>query len=303
MIYENAMELVGNTPLIKLSRVSGDYNIYAKLESWNPGGSVKDRIALNMVQEAEKEGTLQPGSTIVEPTSGNTGIGLALVAALKDYDIVLVMPESVSNERKKLLKAYGADVILTDKEEGMKGSMEKARSLVAENEDYFMPSQFSNPANPEAHRKYTAREIISDLDEVAALVVGVGTGGTLTGTGSVLKQEFPAIKVFAVEPEDSPVISGGEPGSHMIQGIGAGFIPEILKQDIIDEVIKIGNQKAYQTMLGIAQTEGLMVGLSSGANVAAALQVAEKIEKGKNIVTFLPDTGERYLSVHSAFEI
>ncbi len=303
MIYNNILELVGNTPIIKLNKISGGHNIYAKMELFNPGGSVKDRIAVNMIKRAEEDGSLKPGNTIVEPTSGNTGIGLAMVAAVKGYKVILVMPESMSKERRKLLKAYGAELILTPKEEGMQGALDKANELLQENSDHYIPSQFENPANPEAHRKNTALEIAKEFDQLDALVVGVGTGGTLTGTAEVLKNEFPGLKVYAVEPEDSPVLSGGEPGSHMIQGIGAGFIPEILKQELIDEVVTVSNQESYQMTKKLSEKEGIMVGISSGANVVAALKVAKKINSKKNIITFLPDTGERYLSTHKAFEL
>ncbi len=303
MIYENILELVGNTPLVKLNKLAAEFNVFAKLEAFNPGGSVKDRIALNMIVEAEKAGKIKPGDTIVEPTSGNTGIGLAITGAVKGYEVILIMPESISEERKKLLKKYGAEYKLTAKEDGMNGSVALAKKLVSENENYFMPSQFDNPANPDAHRKTTAQEIIKDLDQVDALVVGVGTGGTLTGTGSKLKEVFPEIKIYAVEPEDSPVISGGEPGSHMIQGIGAGFIPDNLDKDIIDEVVTVGNKESYEMSKKLSQVEGIMAGISAGANTAAALKVAAKLGKDKNIVTFLPDTGERYLSVYKAFEV
>lgn len=303
MIYQNVLEMVGNTPLIKLNKIAPDYNIYAKAEFANPGGSVKDRIAVNMIEEAEKTGLLSQGDVIIEPTSGNTGIGLAMVGAVKDYKVILVMPESVSEERKKLMELYGAEFILTPKEEGMSGSVEKARTLVEENENYYMPQQFENKANPRAHEKTTAREIAAEFEKLDALVVSAGTGGTLTGNGHVLKKEFPEITIYAGEPEDSPVLSGGEPGSHMIPGMGPGFIPESLDEKVIDEIIDIGNQEAFQMMKEIGQKEGLVVGLSSGANVWAALQVAKKIGSEKNILTFLCDTGERYLSVHSAFEL
>ncbi|MFW6270326.1 MAG: cysteine synthase A [Bacillota bacterium] len=298
MIYNNVVELVGNTPMVKLNKLAPDKNIYAKLESYNPAGSVKDRIAWKMVEMAEKNGDLKPGFTIVEPTSGNTGIGLGMVAAVKDYDIILVMPESMSEERRKLLKSYGAELVLTPAEEGMKGAVKKAEAIIEDNEDYFMPSQFDNPANPQAHRETTAREIIDDLDRVDYLVVGVGTGGTITGTGEVLKEEFPEVKICAVEPANSPVISGGTPGPHKIQGIGAGFIPEVLNEELIDEIITVENEDAFAISKRLAQEEGLLTGISSGANVAAALQVAENISSEENIVTVLPDTGERYLSIY-----
>ncbi len=301
MIYENATELVGNNPLVKLSQIT-DKNIFAKLESYNPGGSIKDRIALKMIEKAEESGELKPNSTIVEPTSGNTGIGLGVVAAVKGYDLILVMPESMSKERRKLLKAYGAELILTEAEKGMTGSVEKAEEIIAENPEYFMPSQFENPANPLAHEEHTAQELIDDLEQISALVIGVGTGGTLTGTGKVLKEKFPKMKIYAVEPDDSPVISGGQPGPHKIQGIGAGFIPEVLDQDLIDDVITIKNKQAFRMAKKLARQEGLLVGISAGANVKASLKVARDYSAEDNIVTVLPDTGERYLSVSNLFD-
>ncbi len=238
------------------------------------------------MRRQKKSEKLKPGATIIEPTSGNTGIGLAVVAAVKGYKLLLVMPESMSVERRKLLKNYGAELILTDKEKGMTGAVAKAKELLAANSDYFMPSQFDNPANPRAHEKTTAVEIKNELEQVAALVVGVGTGGTLSGTGRVLKKEYPEMKIFAVEPQDSPVISGGEPGSHMIQGIGAGFIPDVLKCDLIDEVITVTNQEAYRMSRKLSQQEGLMVGISAGANVLAALQVARQLGEDKILLLF-----------------
>lgn len=305
MIYQNVLQLIGKTPLLKLNKITGDReaSLFVKLEFCNPGGSVKDRIAINMIEEAEKTGKLKPGATIVEPTSGNTGIGLALVGAVKGYKVILVMPESMSEERKRLLKAYGAELILTPLEEGMAGSVARAEELLAENPDYFMPSQFENPANPEAHMKTTARELLAELNRIDALVAGVGTGGTLTGTARILKERFPKMLVFAVEPADSPVLSGGKSGPHMIQGIGAGFIPTVLERDLIDEIITIGNREAYEMSLKLARKEGLLVGISAGANVLAALKVAGKLGPGKNVVTFIPDTGERYLSLHSSFKL
>lgn len=297
MIYNSVLDLVGNTPLVKLNKLASDKKVYAKLESDNPGGSVKDRIALKMIEEAEKNGELKPGYTIVEPTSGNTGIGLAMIAAVKEYNVILVMPESMSEERRKLLKAYGAELILTPAEGGMTGAVKEAQKLVEANSDYFMPSQFDNPANPQAHKETTAEEIINDLDRVDALVIGVGTGGTLSGTGEVLKKKFNDLKIYAVEPANSSVISGGEPGSHKIQGIGAGFIPEVLDKNLIDEVVTVKNDEAFDTAKRLAQEEGLFVGISAGANIAASLKVAEDYDSDANIVTVLPDTGERYLSV------
>ena len=298
MIYNSVLELVGNTPLVKLNKLAAEKNIYAKFESNNPGGSVKDRIALKMIEKAEKNDELQPGSTIVEPTSGNTGIGLAMIAAVKDYKIILVMPESMSEERRKLLKAYGAELILTPAEGGMTGAVNKAEELIENNDDYYMPSQFDNPANPQAHKETTAKEIINDLDKVDALVIGVGTGGTLSGIGTVLKNKYPELKIYAVEPANSAVISGEQPGPHKIQGIGAGFIAEVLEEDLIDETVTVENEEAFDIAKKLAQEEGLFVGISSGANTAAALKVAEDYDSEANIVTVLPDTGERYLSVY-----
>lgn len=303
MIYENVLSLINNTPLVKLNKLAAEYNIYAKLESFNPGGSIKDRIALNMVEVAEKKGLLKAGATIVEPTSGNTGIGLSLVGAVKGYKVILVMPESMSDERKKLLKSYGAELILTPAEKGMRGSVDKAEELVAENPDYYMPSQFDNPANPEAHVKTTARELLADMDRIDAFVAAVGTGGTLTGSGQVLKEKFPEIQITVVEPEDSAVLSGEKAGPHMIQGIGAGFIPNVLKRDLIDKIISIGNKEAYKMSLRLASEEGILAGISAGANVLAAIKVAEELGKDKNIVTIIPDTGERYLSLHKVFDM
>jgi len=303
MIYQNVLPLIGKTPMVKLNKIAPEGNIYAKLEFFNPGGSVKDRIALNMIEEAEKRGELRPGITIIEPTSGNTGIGLAMVAAIKGYKLILVMPESMSKERKELLKFYGAELVLTPLEEGMAGAVKRVKEIIKENPGYFMPSQFNNPDNPEAHVKTTAREILEELDRIDAFVTGVGTGGTLTGIGKVLKEHFPELRIYAVEPAASPVLSGGNPGPHMIQGIGAGFIPEILDMELIDRIITIGNLEAYRMSAELASKEGLMVGISSGANVLAATRVARELKKGSNIVTLLPDTGERYLSLHSAFEM
>jgi len=303
MIYQNVLPLIGKTPMVKLNKIAPEGNIYAKLEFFNPGGSVKDRIALNMIEEAEKRGELRPGITIIEPTSGNTGIGLAMVAAIKGYKLILVMPESMSKERKELLKFYGAELVLTPLEEGMAGAVKRVKEIIKENPGYFMPSQFNNPDNPEAHVKTTAREILEELDKIDAFVTGVGTGGTLTGIGKVLKEHFPELRIYAVEPAASPVLSGGNPGPHMIQGIGAGFIPEILDMELIDRIITIGNLEAYRMSAELASKEGLMVGISSGANVLAATRVARELKKGSNIVTLLPDTGERYLSLHSAFEM
>ncbi len=299
-------ELIGQTPLVRLNRLSDDSmaTIYAKVESFNPGGSVKDRVCLNMIDEAERAGRLKPGATIVEPTSGNTGIGLALVAAVRGYKLILVMPESMSMERASLLSSYGAQLVLTAAWEGMRGSIKEAESILAQNPSYFMPDQFSNPANPAMHRKTTAPEIWDALNgKVDAFVAAVGTGGTITGVGEVLKERNPKVRVVAVEPSGSPVLSGGEPGPHKIQGIGAGFVPKVLNRSILDSVITVTDDEAYQTSKLLAKKEGLLVGISSGANVVAAQKVARELGPGKNVVTILCDTGERYISIEKYFNI
>ena len=299
-------EGIGKTPLVQLNRLSpeGGATIYGKAEFFNPGGSVKDRICLNMINEAEKDGRLKPGGTIVEPTSGNTGIGLALVAAVRGYKLILVMPESMSLERASLLSSYGAQLILTPAWDGMKGSIKEAESIVAQNPDYFMPDQFSNPANPAMHKKTTALELWDALDgKIDAFVAAVGTGGTITGCGEVFKERNPAIKVIAIEPAGSPVLSGGEAGPHKIQGIGAGFVPKVLNRSILDDIIRVTDDQAYQTTKLLAKKEGLLVGISAGANVFAAQHVAKELGPGKNVVTVLCDTGERYLSVEKYFNI
>jgi cysteine synthase len=299
-------ELIGRTPLVRLNRLSRDgaATIWAKVESFNPGGSVKDRICLNMVDEAERQGRLKPGGTIVEPTSGNTGIGLALISAVRGYKLILVMPESMSMERASLLSSYGAQLVLTAAWEGMKGSIKEAESIVAQNPSYFMPDQFANPANPAMHRRTTAVEIWEALDgHLDAFVAAVGTGGTITGCGEVFKERNPRIRVTAVEPAGSPVLSGGDPGPHKIQGIGAGFVPQVLNRAILDGVIAVTDDEAYQTTKLLAKKEGLLVGISSGANVFAAQKVAEQLGPGKNVVTVLCDTGERYISIEKYFNI
>ncbi|MBS4201506.1 cysteine synthase A [Bacillus sp. FJAT-49732] len=291
-------ELVGNTPVVKLNRIveENSADVYVKLEYMNPGSSVKDRIALAMIEAAEKEGKLKEGDTIVEPTSGNTGIGLAMIAAAKGYRAVLVMPETMSLERRNLLRAYGAELVLTPGAEGMKGAIKKANEL-AEEKGYFMPQQFENFANPEIHRLTTGKEIVEQMgDQLDAFVSGIGTGGTITGAGEVLKEKYPDIKIFAVEPEDSPVLSGGNPGPHKIQGIGAGFVPTVLNTEIFDEVLKISTDEAFAASRRAAKEEGILGGISAGAAIAAALQVAEKLGKGKIVLAVLPDNGERYLS-------
>lgn len=299
-------EGIGHTPLVRLNRLSppGGATIYGKAEFYNPGGSVKDRICLNMIDEAEKQGLLKPGSTIVEPTSGNTGIGLALVSAVRGYKLILVMPEGMSLERASLLSSYGAQLVLTPAREGMRGSIKEAESILSQNPEYFMPNQFSNPANPAMHRKTTALEIWEALaGKVDALVAAVGTGGTITGCGEVFKEKNPSVRVIAVEPASSPVLSGGEPGPHRIQGIGAGFVPKVLNRSLLDQIMTVTDEEAYQTTKQLARKEGLLVGISAGANVFAAQKVAEALGPDKNVVTILCDTGERYLSIEKYFNI
>lgn len=298
-IKENILASIGNTPLIKINRMNqGGAEILAKVEYFNPGGSVKDRIAMAMIEDAEKRGLLKPGGLIIEPTSGNTGIGLALVAAVKGYRLILTMPETMSMERRQLLNILGAELVLTDGARGMKGAIEKAEELAASHKNSFMPQQFKNPANPEMHRRTTALEIWNDTDgNVDYLIAGVGTGGTITGIGEVLKQNKPSIKIIAVEPVDSPVLSGGKPGPHKIQGIGAGFVPDVLNKNLIDEIIPVAHEHAGEMARSIAKEEGILVGISSGAALWAALEVARRKEaEGKTIVAVLPDSGERYLS-------
>ncbi|OGI00421.1 MAG: cysteine synthase A, partial [Candidatus Melainabacteria bacterium GWF2_37_15] len=300
-IAKDITELIGNTPLVYINRLSqGCYaTIAAKLENFNPAGSVKDRIALSMIETAEAEKKITPGkTTIIEPTSGNTGIGLAFVCAVKGYRLILTMPETMSIERRMLLKAYGAELVLSQGSLGMKGAIDKARQLLSEIEDSYMPMQFSNPANPEIHRKTTAEEIWRNTDRQVDIVVsGVGTGGTLTGIGEVLKERKPELKMIAVEPAGSPVLSGGKPAPHKIQGIGAGFVPDILNTGIIDEIIQVSDGDAMQTARDLAVKEGILSGISSGAAMWAALKIAAREEnKGKLIVVILPDSGERYLS-------
>lgn len=297
-VVNSILDLIGQTPLVRLQRMakSGMANIYVKVESFNPGGSVKDRIAWGMIQDAEKRGALRPGGTIIEPTSGNTGIGLAMIAAARGYRLIVVMPDSLSVERRLLMAAYGAEFVLTPGAEGMKGAIAEAKRLLNENPDYFMPQQFENPANPEAHRRSTALELLDQLKDIDAFVAGIGTGGTITGVGEILKAHLPEIKIIGVEPATSPVISGGKPGPHKIQGIGAGFVPMVLNKAIVDELIPVSNEDALEITRRLAREEGLLVGISSGAAVWAALKVAGTLGKGKNVVVIAPDTGERYLS-------
>ncbi len=303
MLFEDMLGTIGRTPLVRINRLADKKGaaVYAKLEYFNPGGSVKDRIALSMIEDAEARGVLKPGGTIIEPTSGNTGIGLAMVAAVKGYKAVFTIPSTMSVERQKFLKAFGAEIVLVRPEEGpgMTGAIKKANEL-AEKNGWFRPRQFDNPANPDVHRETTGPEIIRDFESEGrnadAFVAGIGTGGTITGAGERLKQWNPEIQVVGVEPAGSPVLSGGKPGPHKIQGIGAGFRPKVLNMDIVDEIIRVSNEDAMETARQLAKKEGILAGISSGANLWAAVQVARRMGKGKNVIVVLPDTGERYLS-------
>ncbi len=298
-IFEDITAAIGYTPLVKINRLSNpQVKVLAKLESFNPCHSVKDRIALAMIKAAEEQGLIKQDTVIIEPTSGNTGIGLAFVCASRGYHLILTMPESMSIERRKLLKLFGAELILTPSERGMLGAIEKAQQLIAEHPHYFMPQQFQNPANPQIHRETTAEEIWTDTDgDIDIFIAGVGTGGTITGCGEVLKERKKDLKVIAVEPADSPVLSGGKPGPHKIQGIGANFVPDVLNMKVVDEIIKISNNDAIETARNLASKEGILVGISSGAAMWAAIQVSNRPENaGKTIVVVLPDTGERYIS-------
>ncbi|MFK4428421.1 MULTISPECIES: cysteine synthase A [Bacillus] len=297
-VAQSVSELIGKTPIVKLNRIveSDSADVYLKLEFMNPGSSVKDRIALAMIEDAENKGLLKEGDTIIEPTSGNTGIGLAMVAAAKGYKAILVMPETMSIERRNLLRAYGAELVLTPGPEGMGGAIRKATEL-AEEHGYFIPQQFQNQANPEIHRITTGPEIVEQMgDQLDAFIAGIGTGGTITGAGEVLKEAYKDIKIYAVEPADSPVLSGGKPGPHKIQGIGAGFVPETLDVKVYDEIIQVKTEQAFEYARRVAKEEGILVGISSGAVVYAATEVAKKLGKGKKVLVIIPSNGERYLS-------
>ncbi|WP_291091816.1 MULTISPECIES: cysteine synthase A [unclassified Empedobacter] len=302
MIYNNVLETIGNTPIIKLNKLFPNHNVYIKVEKQNPGGSIKDRIALAMIEDAEKAGILKPGGTIIEPTSGNTGIGLSFVAAVKGYKMIITMPESMSIERRKIMEAYGAEFVLTPKELGMKGAIAKAQELAEKIEGAWVPQQFENSSNPTVHYNTTAKEILSDFPQgVDYLITGVGTGGHLSGIGKALKEINSSTKVIAVEPTDSPVISGGNPGPHAIQGIGAGFIPTNLDTSIVDSSIQITKEEAYEFAKKVAKVEGLFVGISTGASLAAVAKTLNEVDKEAKILTVNYDTGERYLSVEGLF--
>ncbi|MDR2995609.1 MAG: cysteine synthase A [Bacillus cereus] len=297
-VAQSVSELIGKTPIVKLNRIveSDSADIYLKLEFMNPGSSVKDRIALAMIEDAEKKGLLKEGDTIIEPTSGNTGIGLAMVAAAKGYKAILVMPETMSIERRNLLRAYGAELVLTPGPEGMGGAIRKATELAKEH-GYFIPQQFQNQSNPQIHRLTTGPEIVEQMgDQLDAFIAGIGTGGTITGAGEVLKEVYKDIKIYAVEPADSPVLSGGKPGPHKIQGIGAGFVPETLDVEVYDEIIQVKTEQAFEYARRVAKEEGILVGISSGAVIYAATEVAKKLGKGKKVLVIIPSNGERYLS-------
>lgn len=302
MKINNILEGIGNTPVVKLNKIFDGANVWMKLERSNPGGSIKDRIALSMVEAAEKDGSLKEGSVIIEPTSGNTGVGLAMVAAVKGYKLILVMPESMSVERRSLMAAYGAEFVLTPRELGMKGAIEKAEELIASNPNSWMPSQFDNEANVDIHRTTTAKEIIADFpDGLDYLITGVGTGGHISGVAEILKKKFPNLKVLAVEPEASPVISGGQPGPHPLQGIGAGFIPKNLNTEILDGAIQVSKDDAFAKVKELAVKEGVLAGISTGASLAAVSKQLNSVEAGATVLTFNYDTGERYLSIEELF--
>ncbi|MFC6997431.1 cysteine synthase A [Rufibacter roseus] len=303
MKAENVLQTIGNTPVVRINRLFGaDAQVYMKLERANPGGSIKDRIALSMIEDAEKRGILKENSRIIEPTSGNTGVGLAMVAAVKGYSLTLVMPESMSIERRRLMAAYGAQLELTPREKGMKGAIERAHELADQDENAWIPMQFDNEANTKIHVETTAQEVLADFpDGLDYLITGVGTGGHITGVGKVLKEKFPNLKVFAVEPTLSPVLSGGAPGPHPIQGIGAGFVPSILDTEVLDGVIQVAPPDAFEYTRRAAKEEGLFIGVSSGSSLAAVAQKLAEVEKGARVLTFCYDTGERYLSVEGLF--
>ena len=298
MIYNSMLDLIGNTPIIKLNNLTpkDSAEVYVKLEKYNLGGSIKDRAALGMIEEAEKQGLLKEGSIIVEPTSGNTGISLAMIGRLKGYKVIIVMPDTMSKERRELIKAYGAELILTDGTEGMNGAIEKAREL-SRNENYFMPQQFENIANREKHYYTTAEEIYNDISDLDVFIAGVGTGGTISGVGKKLKEKIKDVKVIAVEPKKSPVLSGGRAGAHKIQGLGSGFVPDIYDEEVIDEIIKVSDEDSYKMTKLIAKKEGILLGISSGAAIYAAIEVAKKLGKGKKVLAIAPDGGEKYISL------
>ncbi|MFC1623995.1 cysteine synthase A [Candidatus Omnitrophota bacterium] len=303
--YPSVLELIGNTPMIKLNQIAGPgmAEILAKLEFFNPGGSIKDRICLSMIEDAEKKGLLSKGSAVIEPTSGNTGIGLAMISAVRGYKCILTMPETMSSERIYILKSYGAEVVLTPGAEGMQGAIKKAEGLLKEIPNSFMPQQFKNEANPKIHRETTAKEILEVTDgNLDAFIAGIGTGGTITGVGEILKKQNPDIKIVGIEPETSAVLSGKPAGPHRIQGIGAGFIPDVLNREIIDEIIQVSDDDAFKTSRRLSKEEGLLVGISSGAACWAAIKVSKDLGKGKRVVVILPDTGERYFSTEQYFE-
>ena len=296
MIYKSVLNMIGNTPLLQLKTEEGMAKVYIKLENFNPAGSIKDRAALGMIEKAEADGRLKNGSVIVEPTSGNTGIGLAMIGRLKGYRVIIIMPDTMSLERRNMIKAYGAELILTPGKQGMKGAIEKAKQLVEENDNFFMPNQFANEANPQKHYETTGEEILKDLPEIDAFVAGVGTGGTLIGVGKYLKENKEGVKVYGVEPYSSSVLNGEMPGPHKIQGIGAGFIPDIYNEEFVDDVFRVKDDEAIEAARNTARENGMLIGISAGANVSAAIELAKVLGEGKTIVTVAPDVVEKYLS-------
>lgn len=303
MKVENILKTIGNTPIVRLSKIFPNHNVWIKVEKFNPGGSIKDRIALAMIEKAEKDGVINKDTTIIEPTSGNTGVGLAMVCAVKGYKLIVVMPESMSIERRKLMSAYGASFVLTPKEKGTNGAVEKAKELVAEISNAWMPQQFENTANTEIHRQTTAQEILNDFPEgINYLITGIGTGGHITGVGEILKEKFPKTKVFAVEPTLSPVLSGGQAGAHSLQGIGAGFVPSILNTNIYDEIVQVEKDEAYEFTKRLAREEGILAGISTGASLSAIAKKLSDIEQNATILTVNYDSGDRYWSVADLFE-